>query len=122
MWLRSATTSWFEVFRRSKVERFSSHFLDMRVVQACIEWQPPAWVPPSLKGRRESRVGRVLRCVVPYHPALTGLGYVIRNYLEAQRSLLSRIGLELEIGISFKNGGKPLFSLVRRAGKGLETY
>ncbi len=59
----------FEFHRRLKVRRFARFFLSPKVIRTCKVWRPP------LGGytRSAGPVGRILRVVLPWHPALKGL-------------------------------------------------
>jgi hypothetical protein len=115
MKLLSLHRSVFEHFKFAKIARFTRFFMDPVTLRKCELWRGP--IGKSTKSpTRDKGAGRVCRLIVPWHPALGGLGIKLRVLFEEWQPAI-RMGSDgilcLNGQVAFSLSGRPLFSLVR---------
>ena len=67
----------YHFYRRVKTRRFARFFMDPSILQECKTWRGLTGCRPKL--RKEVGAVRVVRLVVPWHPAFRSLGTLIRE-------------------------------------------
>ena len=65
----------YHFYRRVKTRRFARFFMDPSILQECKTWRGLTGCRPKL--RKEVGAVRVVRLVVPWHPAFRSLGILI---------------------------------------------